>query len=374
MSSKNPSKKPSGTKFRKSARYNGKSYSAYGSTAKEAQQKLQQKLDALKQGVDVSGGNMTVDAWFDKWFETYRIPKGICQPVLKRQESMYRRLVSPSIGLMKLCNVRDIHLQKILNSQAGMSSDHISKLAILLRSMFSKAHTSRLILFDPSASLEKPSGTSGSHRSLTDEEQDAFLTVARTHPRGAWIQTLLYTGMRPGESATLVWNDVDFERNEIHIHTARAAGTTEIKAPKTDAGSRDIPMVSELVNILRPLKGPPFSLVFPGPSGSIASKCTMYSWWSSFTRSVNIYLGAETTPRGRIKGHKLADDLTVYCLRHTFCTNCEKNGVPIDIAKRYMGHSNISTTANIYTHNDSDTLHRYMKLMERPSIPEAAQK
>lgn len=45
-----------------------------------------------------------------------------------------------------------------------------------------------------------------------------------------------------------------------------------------------------------------------------------------------------------------AEDLEPYLLRHTFCTNCQAAGVPLNVAKELMGHSDISVTAKIYTH------------------------
>ena len=45
-----------------------------------------------------------------------------------------------------------------------------------------------------------------------------------------------------------------------------------------------------------------------------------------------------------------AEDLEPYLLRHTFCTNCQSAGVPLNVAKELMGHSDISVTAKIYTH------------------------
>ena len=44
-----------------------------------------------------------------------------------------------------------------------------------------------------------------------------------------------------------------------------------------------------------------------------------------------------------------ASDLVPYCLRHTYCTDLQDAGVPINVAKYLMGHEDISTTGNIYT-------------------------
>lgn len=66
-------------------------------------------------------------------------------------------------------------------------------------------------------------------------------------------------------------------------------------------------------------------------------------------------------------GAEVADDLTPYCLRHTFCTDLQRAGVPINVAKELMGHADIQTTANIYTHRDQGTLHGNMALLDGTS-------
>lgn len=68
--------------------------------------------------------------------------------------------------------------------------------------------------------------------------------------------------------------------------------------------------------------------------------------------------------RNQIIESKLSDDLTPYCLRHTFCTDLQKAGVPINVAKELMGHSDISITANIYTHRDNLILHKNIALLD----------
>lgn len=75
---------------------------------------------------------------------------------------------------------------------------------------------------------------------------------------------------------------------------------------------------------------------------------------------MDIHMGAKLY-RNKIIESKVAEDLTPYCLRHTFCTDLQKAGVPINVAKELMGHADIQTTANIYTHKDQKVLHTNMK-------------
>lgn len=342
--------------IRKTARFNGKKYEATGKTELEAMRKLAEKLAAAKRGEEALGGGMTVDAWYKQWLATYKAPKGLTPKSLGMYDEKYRNYIKPRIGQMRLRDVRDVHLQRILNDQTGKSTSHITKLRMVMQEMFKRARQSRLIPFDPSELLELPASTSGRRRAITDQERAAILAVAEHHPAGLWVLTMLYTGMRPGETAALMWVDVDFERNEIHIHAAKESGSREIKAPKTAAGVRDIPIHAALLPRLRAAQGSPFSPVFPNRAGNRQTEDSLRRMWKGFCRDLDIYLGAELY-RNKIVRSVLAPDLTPYCLRHTFCTDLQRAGVPINVAKELMGHADIQTTANIYTHRDMATLH-----------------
>jgi len=153
---------------RKTARYNGKKYEATGKTELEAMTKLAEKLAAAKRGEETIGGSMTVDAWFAQWLDTYKVPKGLIEHSLNGYRSMYTRYLHPRIGRLRLRDVRDVHLQKILNEQAGMSSSHVIRLRQVMQGMFRRARQSRLIAYDPAEMLELPQGTVSSklHRTF----------------------------------------------------------------------------------------------------------------------------------------------------------------------------------------------------------------
>ena len=153
-----------------------------------------------------------------------------------------------------------------------------------------------------------------------------------------------------------MWSDVDFARNEIHVHAASESGTGVIKVPKTAAGVRDIPIHAALLPKLQAVQGEPFTPVFPTQAGTRQNASNLRRMWDSFCRALGAHMGTE-----------VADDLTPYCLRHTFCTDLQRAGVPINVAKELMGHADIQTTANIYTHRDQGTLHGNMALLDGTS-------
>lgn len=110
-----------GNYIRKTARYNGKKYEATGKTELEAMTKLADKLAAAKRGEDIVSGSMTVNAWFRQWIDLYKTPKGLTEKSLKMYSEKFNGYIRPAIGNMKLKDVKDVHLQRILNAQAGRS-------------------------------------------------------------------------------------------------------------------------------------------------------------------------------------------------------------------------------------------------------------
>lgn len=348
---------------RKTRQVNGRRFEAYGKTEREALTKLADMIAAAKRGEETINENMTVNAWFKQWLEVYKKPKGLTSKSLGMYTEKYNKYIKPAIGTMKLKDVRDTHLQRIMNAQAGMSESHAKKVRMVLQETFKRARQSRLILFDPAELLELPKTTKGKRRAITEEERAAILTVAETHRSGFWIKTLLYTGMRPNETAALTWADVDFKNNEIHVHAAKESGSQTIKAPKTPAGVRDIPIHAELLPLLLAHKGKAFDPVFPTGAGNFQNENSMRRLWTGFKRDLDIYMGAELY-RNQIIKSVVAEDLTPYCLRHTFATDCLKAGVPLEVVKWLMGHEDITTTANIYQHPVTDSLHSGMAILD----------
>ena len=302
---------------RKTQWFEGKKYEGWGKTEAEAIRKLADKIAAAKRGEGVTGGNMTADAYFELWLKTYKASKDLTPKSLSMYGEKYRNYIQPVIGSLRLRDVKEIHLQSILNGQAGKSASHVKKIRMVLQAMFKRARQSRLIVYDPAELLELPSVTEGHRRPLTEDERASVLETAKRHPRGLWVLTLLYTGMRPSESAALRWRDVDFERREIRIRSARESGSLTIKAPKTESGVREIPIRSELLPLLQAVKetalqaylsatesasasGNPGTSSARGASGTRGTRPALGMRNASGTRSASRMRGAsaQAGPRG----------------------------------------------------------------------------
>lgn len=344
--------------------YQGERYEATGKTQKEADQKAAIKRDQLERGEIGISSNMSVRRWAEEWLETYKKPV-LAQKQYDDYNSQLNRIILPAVGSMRLADVKDIHLQKILNSKAGYSLDRLSKLRNRMNAMFRQACISQLIPRNPAEHLTLPAAKDGTHRSLTMQEREHFLKVAETHHAGLMFKVMLYCGLRTGEVVALDWRDIDFNRRRIKVSRAMESGTDTIKAPKTDAGIREIPIPDEIYHDLLGCQGDPFDPVFTRhTSGERHTNMSRYRAWKSFKEQMDVSMGAKYEIQQGEKGRKkkiktlsvVADDLVPYCLRHTYCTDLQDKGVPINVAKYLMGHSNISVTASIYTHITEDAL------------------
>lgn len=385
----------------KSFRYNGKVYNVKARSEKECFEKMAEKKEMLRRG-EFKPRALTVEAWAETWLETYLAPKVRKAGAPKRKGTMtqksymmydekLRLYILPAIGKMKISDVRDIHLQRILNQQAETSFSHASKVRMILKAMFKQACASRVIMYDPALSLTLPTVNQGKRRSITDEERRILLEVAKTHRCGLWVKFMLYTGTRPAETAALIVKQLDFDKGLISITEAVESGSGVVSDPKTSAGTRYIFIAEEIKSELQAAVADksPEDYVFPCTDGvSMMTAGTMQNNWKYFTREMDLMLGAETTPHGHIydpkdidadgnpkypdpkdpskprNGHRLAEDFVMYNLRHTFCTDLGKKGVAVEDMKYLMGHEDISVTLGIYNHPGMESAERAASIVK----------
>ena len=337
--------------------FEGKRY--YVRSAKsqrDADKRAAIKQRELEAGSLLITKDMLVADYAMQWLETYKSTT-ISENAYMDYAGRLRNHILPIIGGMKMRQVRPTNLQRILNAQAGKSKSLCTKIRYTLSQIFSQAVKDGVIQTDPSTDLALPKAVDGTHRSLTDEERAAILEAAKTHRLGNLIRVLLYCGLRPQEAIVLRWSDVDRINNRLIIsHALKRDG--QIGETKSKSGIRSVPIPPAIQDIF----SNPDDLskyIFTTPTGKRFSGSSLRQSWGSFLREVDIIMGAEYEiyyNKPRIVKSALASDLTMYCLRHTYCTDLEAAGIPINVAKYLMGHSSIELTARIYTHIRDDTL------------------
>lgn len=184
------------------------------------------------------------------------------------------------------------------------------------------------------------------------EELQHFLECVRSDGMLRWFalfRLLAFTGFRKGEALALEWKDIDFLHGTVTVSKTLARGadnTLIIQLPKTKNSMRIIAVDEVTLGILKDWKK---------EQAIDLLKCgynTLSKTQPIFTTYRNEYMQHATiTNRINriIKKHDLKK-ITTHGLRHTHCSLLFEAGVPIQEVKERLGHSDIQTTMNIYTH------------------------
>lgn len=329
-------KKNSDGYFRESFTFEGKRYNVRAKTQRDLWRKVDEKKRRLESGVDTINENTTVEKWFVEYLESYKKPK-VAHHAYRDLLSTFNNHIAPVIGNKRLKDVKPVELQRILNSLSGKSLSFVARTRSLIKGAFRQARIERVIIYDPAEGLVMPETTNGTHRAITAKEREHILNVCKVHRAGAWIMFMLCTGARPDETRKARWEDVDFKHKKIILHSS-----------KTDYGDRPVPLNPVLLPFLTGGEG----YIFTQPTtGKPHTPHSMRRMWESFKRYLDIDMGANTYRNHIIpETSKVAPDLTPYCFRHTYATDLQSAGVPINIAKDLLGHKDIAMTARVYTH------------------------
>lgn len=328
--------------------FEGKRYYVRAQDEEAAIVKAALRLRDLQEGKRGISQNMLVSAWAKEWAEIYKKPS-VNSKHYKDILAVINNFVDPAIGSMQIKNVKPVHLQKIMSSTTEYSDSYVSKIYDIIRQVFREAYLNNLTLKDPAEGLKKPSGRGKQkRRAITQLERKLTLQVAETYRGGTFVLLMLYCGLRPGEVAALTWSNVDLFNNVIHVRQALKSDGT-VNLPKTSAGYRDVPIPKVIADRLR--EEPKVSmLVCPNSEGGRYTSSSMQRMFRVYKNEMNKAAGCKTFRGKVIPPFAVGDDLSLYCYRHTYGTDLQAAGVPINVAKELMGHESIAVTAQIYTH------------------------
>ncbi|MBR2697262.1 MAG: site-specific integrase [Clostridia bacterium] len=205
---------------------------------------------------------------------------------------------------------------------------------------------------------------------LTLEEQAAFVGFLNdSEVYNHWLPmftVFLGTGCRVGELIGLRWQDCDFKNNTISInhnlvYRQQDNGHMElhVTTPKTSAGCRTIPMLDDVRKALQQQKLLQFQsgrksvtvdgytgFVFTNRYGDVFTPHTINRAIERIYKAYNAQEAAKAKDENREP--VLIRHFSVHNLRHTFCTRFCENESNIKVIQEIMGHSDVSTTMNVY--------------------------
>src|SRR3954468_16275218 len=308
---------------------------------------LERKRDA---GTISSTAAPTVASWLEHWLTTIA-PRPVRQRTLESYESAVRRHLIPGIGRHRLDRLRPEHLDQLYTALLDDGYSPASVLRhhrILSRALtvaVQRGHVPRNVaaLVDPPA--QRPSDIA---TALDLGEARAVLEAA-AHVRNAARWTVaLALGLRQSEALALQWKDIDLLAGTLtvrrSIHRVRGGGLI-YEEPKTRRSQRTLALPLPLVAALhqhkaaqlgeRMLAGSEWhddDLVFAQSNGRPIDKKTDYDDWTRLFRSAGV------------RHVRLHDG------RHTAATLLLSENVHPRVVMELLGHSQMRTTMDIYSH------------------------
>jgi integrase len=178
------------------------------------------------------------------------------------------------------------------------------------------------------------------------------IVVATPAHRRPLILTALLAGLRGSELRGLTWADIDFQRAMLSVR-GRADRYNKFGPPKSDAGTRDIPMSAMLVNTLKAwrLECPKgdLELVFPNGAGNVESHANLLHrvfWPIQLDAGVVVMKDATDKAGNPIK---VADaKYSLHALRHACAALWIAQGFNPKRIQTLMGHASIAITLDRY--------------------------
>ena len=193
-------------------------------------------------------------------------------------------------------------------------------------------------------------------RALTEQEQQWIINTPHRAQPAAMI--MLFAGLRRGELIPLQWSDVDLTVGTISVNKSVEFinKKAHIKAGgKSAAAYRVIPIPPNLIDYLRQYQRNSKIIsmyVCVNAGGKMHTESSFKKMWESYLLDLNVKYGYENNDVSKYdpKGLPMRiERITPHYLRHTYATLLYLQGVDLETAKQYLGHSDIQVTSNIYT-------------------------
>ena len=225
---------------------------------------------------------------------------------------------------------RNVSAYLVRFARDGYSQKTVAKHKLIVNLILEHAVLEGDIPYNPCASVKLPDAKKKERRPAathTDEKTIQERTDLWLFPLAA-----IMTGMRKGELLALQWKDIDFDKNLIHVTKSvyHEGDRPYIKAPKTKAGHRTVPLLPKLKAALLPLKSNANDYIFSDDGKKPLTNRRYITLFSAYTKESGV-------------------SCTAHQLRHSFATIAFENGVPVKSVQEILGHKQLSTTMDIYT-------------------------
>lgn len=325
-------------------------------TKKEAELALARIKLEISKGTFRKAHAETYQDIFDLWIKRYE--KTVEESTFVKTEGIFRNHILPALGLYKIDKLNVEECQKHVDEWANKLKKYriIKSYAAKVIDFAIKRgymQTNPFTLVDmPKVKREALDLTKDTEENFyTREQLNEFLCCLKkeNNPKIYTLFRLLaYSGMRKGEALALNWNDIDFKKDEIRINKAVSRGKDNklyLKTTKTGT-TRTIKMDKETMLTLTLWKKQ------QRKDYLILGFNTLNKEQLVFSNSKNEFLQPTKTRKWLVdilKKYNLKP-ITTHGLRHTHCSLLFEADVSIKEVQDRLGHSDIKTTMDIYTH------------------------
>lgn len=325
----------------------GKRKTFYSSepTEKRAEKDIQQQLLNYTASKDVTKVKFSevAEAWErdhrekipdTTWNKTY---KGAYQIILEEFSDIYIREINP----------RDI--QRYISGlvSAGYAGKTISNYKSILNMIFTKAFIDGIIEYNFIRDIPIPAGLPKQDITMPSDED---LKIINEHCTGFDLLPyfLLKTGMRISEALAITDKDIDFENKTITVNkkVVHDGNKAVLKTQtKTKAGTRLVPLLSELEENLPKFKG----LLFKMQDGEYYTKRYLAYHWNKYKKDNGITANAHQ-------------------LRHAYATWLVESGIDFKTIQSIIGHADIHLTLQTYADTRKKQIDNARNILENTNL------
>ena len=266
---------------------------------------------------------------------TYNSYKRICN-----------KYIIPLLGDIKLCDIKPIHIQDYVDDLLDLLTPQTIKVHLnILNLALKRAYRLKLIKENPVQLVEVPKNKKYKNEIYNAEDMQNLLEKCRGTSMELPIILASGLGLRISEVLGLTWNNIDFNNSTITIDkiTVRDNGNVILKEPKTESSVRTISAPKEIILMLKQLKKDRLAAKLRGEKS--------HRELIFYDKNLNPIAQDVLSKKFRLflKENNLKH-IRFHDLRHSHVTLLINAKVPIKVISERVGHSNVNTTLNIYSH------------------------
>ena len=333
-------------------------------SSKDARRQLDERMRTINEEnpEPVGSDTLTFQDLVNGPWKDYLDKQEVKPSTLASYRSMLEIHLFPKFGSTPLDEIRSQHLTRFFSRlrRKGCSPKYATNIYGVLKTIFDVAVEHELIPGSPlRPKLHRPNRRGSKKKPTIDVREIQRLFEHISEDWKALVKCVALTGLRLGEALGLRWCDVDFLHQTLTVSNSLWRG--QLVCPKTEDSARKLHIVDILLTILLVHKQQSaFTLrddfVFCRLDGSPCDP--------DHLRKEVLYPAMD---RAGIK--RLPRSHGFHLFRHTAASIVHKETGSVKLAQRQLGHSNMSTTADVYIHPDDEEARKAAEVLARAICP-----